>query len=263
MSLRQLPALGMMFVNERCGVQVFSDGPFELIARRTLTFLFARALRLRALDGPLEQAHLRLVAEVQQQRVDPVRVIIERDALNEYRSHVATGDHEMAFERGRAVRPAAGGEFLPPGAFGLDDAIGEAGVEDGAQRADGERGGARHRCRRAGCRRAAPVPGRQAAARGAGAGTPRRPRGRRAGFSHGHNCALLPSHVAAHDQTRISALPERTTSPTSSVRCDSIDPVKNEVVPRVEPVFFSDAPTGSATPDATIRVLFIARGEKA
>ena len=54
-----------------------------------------------------------------------------------------------------------------------------------------------------------------------------------------------------------------------AIRCESCaltgqkpepsDPAKNDVVPRVEPVFFSGALNGSAVPDATLRTLFIAR----
>ncbi len=56
---------------------------------------------------------------------------------------------------------------------------------------------------------------------------------------------------------------------TAAIRCEScaltrqkpepFDPAKNDVVPRVEPVFLSEAQTGSARPEATLRVLFIAR----
>ena len=133
------PALDGVLIGERSVFQVFGDGLFELIARRPLTFLAAHAVHLRALDLALELAHLRLVAEVQQQRVDPVGMVVERHALNEHRSRLAAGDHEMALERGGAVRPAASGELLPPGPFGLGDAIGELSVEDGAERADGEK----------------------------------------------------------------------------------------------------------------------------
>ena len=54
-----------------------------------------------------------------------------------------------------------------------------------------------------------------------------------------------------------------------AIRCESCaltgqklepsDPAKNDVVPRVDPVFFSEALTGSARTEATLRVLFIAR----
>jgi hypothetical protein len=56
---------------------------------------------------------------------------------------------------------------------------------------------------------------------------------------------------------------------TGAIRCEScaltrqkpepFDPAKNDVVPRVEPVFFSEALTGSAGPETTLRMLFIAR----
>ena len=56
---------------------------------------------------------------------------------------------------------------------------------------------------------------------------------------------------------------------TGAIRCEScaltrqkpepFDPAKNDVVPRVEPVFFSEALTGGARSEATLRMLFIAR----
>ena len=56
---------------------------------------------------------------------------------------------------------------------------------------------------------------------------------------------------------------------TGAIRCEScaltrqkpepFDPAKNDVVSRVEPVFFSEALTGGARSDATLRTLFIAR----
>ena len=131
-------APGMMLAGERRGLQVSGDGLLELIARRPLAFLVAHALRLSALYRALEQTRLRLVAEVQKQRIDSIRVVVERHALNEHWPGFFTRIHEMALERGGAVRPAAGGEFLPAGAFGLDDATSEVGVEDGAQRAGGK-----------------------------------------------------------------------------------------------------------------------------
>src|SRR4029077_2717004 len=56
---------------------------------------------------------------------------------------------------------------------------------------------------------------------------------------------------------------------TGAIRCEScaltgqklepFDPAKNDVVPRVEPVFFSEALTRGAETEATLRILFIAR----
>jgi hypothetical protein len=56
---------------------------------------------------------------------------------------------------------------------------------------------------------------------------------------------------------------------TEAIRCEScaltrqtpesFDPAKNDIVPRVEPVFFPEALPGSAGSEATVRVLFIAR----
>ena len=81
---------------------------------------------------------LRLVAEVEQQRLETVRVVLERNPLNEHGSSIVIGDDEMALERCGAVRPASRREFLPLGALGRDNAIGQVGVQDGAPRADAE-----------------------------------------------------------------------------------------------------------------------------
>ena len=197
------PAFDNVSIGERRAFQVLGDGLFELIARRPLTFFTAHAVHLRALDRALELAHLRLVAEVQQQRVDAVRMVVERHALNEHRSRLVAGRHQMAVERRGAVRPAACDEFLPPRPFGLDDAIDEGGVEDGAQRADGEEA------------ERGIVAGEQAAVEAHPDQAGRLPleepaqvrrvsRGiRRAAFSPGQDCALLPTRAGTWSNQNI------------------------------------------------------------
>lgn len=64
-------------------------------------------------------------------------MVSERDSLNEQGSSVVE-NHEMALERCGALRPDTGGEFLPLGAIGRDEAIGQVGVQDGPAGAHAE-----------------------------------------------------------------------------------------------------------------------------
>jgi hypothetical protein len=136
--LRQPPALGLILVGQHRELQPFSDGLFDLITSRSLTFFVAHTVDLGALDGVLEPMRLRLVAEVVQQRLETVRVVLERNPLNEHGTSIVIGDDEMALERRGAVRPASRREFLPLGALGRDNAISEVGVQYGAPRSDAE-----------------------------------------------------------------------------------------------------------------------------
>ena len=136
--LRQPLALGLILFGQHRKLQPFSGGLFDLITSRSLTFFVADTVDLGALNRVLEPTGLRLVAEVEQQRFDTVRVVLERNPLNEHGSSIVIEDDEMALERCGATRPASRREFLPLGALGRDHAISQAGVQDGAQRADAE-----------------------------------------------------------------------------------------------------------------------------
>ena len=136
--LGQPPALGLVLVGQRRELALFSDGLFDLITNRSLTFFVAHAVDLGALDRVLEPMCLRLVAEVEQQRFHTVRVVLERNPLNEHRSSFVIGGGEMALDRCGAIRPASRREFLPLGMLGRDNAISQVGVQGGAQRVDAE-----------------------------------------------------------------------------------------------------------------------------
>jgi len=105
----------------------FNDGLFDLVACLPLTFFLACTVDLGTPDGVLEPMHLRLIAEIEQQRVDTIGVVVERNPLNEHGPNVVTDD-EKGLERGGARRPQSFGEFLPLGEFGRDEAIRQIGV---------------------------------------------------------------------------------------------------------------------------------------
>jgi hypothetical protein len=105
----------------------FNDGLFDLIACGPLTFFLACTVDLGTPDGALEPMRLRLIAEAEQQRVDTIGVVVERNPVNEHGPNVVIDD-EMGLERGGARRPHSFGEFLPLGEFGRDDAIRQIGV---------------------------------------------------------------------------------------------------------------------------------------
>ena len=67
----------------------------------------------------------------------------------------------------------------------------------------------------------------------------------------------------------VAAVSAQSPATSGAIGCEScaltgqkpepFDPAKNDVVPRMEPVFFSDESAGSARPEVTLRDLFIAR----
>jgi hypothetical protein len=99
--LGQPPALGLIFGMVLGGycreLHSFNDGLFDLIACRPQTFFLACAADLGTPDGALEPMHLRLIAEVEQQRVDTIGVVLERNPLNEHGPNVFV-DEEMGLE---------------------------------------------------------------------------------------------------------------------------------------------------------------------
>ena len=117
----------------------------------------------------------RRVAEAEQQRVDTVRMVLDRNALKEHGSIDAVRDREVALNRGGTACPDPVGKFLPVSAVGRDEAIGQVGVQDGPERVDAEEA---ERCIVAGEEHAVPrphEPGSQAGVRATDGGTRRQP----------------------------------------------------------------------------------------
>jgi hypothetical protein len=115
----------------------FNDGLFDLITCRPQTLFLACTVDLGTPDGALEPMRVGLIAEVEQQRVDTIGVVRERNPLNEHRPNVVLDD-ELGLDRGGALRPHSCREFLPLGEFGNDDAIRQISVQDGRELPDAE-----------------------------------------------------------------------------------------------------------------------------
>ena len=86
----------------------------------------------------VEKLRLRLVAEVKQQRLDKVRVVLERNPLNEHRVSLVIADDEIALERCSARLPASRDVFLPLSPLGRHYAIDQVGAHDCAPHVDAE-----------------------------------------------------------------------------------------------------------------------------
>ena len=102
----------------------------------------------------------RRVAEADQQGVDTVRMVLDRNALKEHGSIDAVQDREVALDRGGTACPDPVGKFLPGSAVGRDEAIGQVGVQNGPERLDAEKA---ERCIVAGEEHAVPGHTNQAA----------------------------------------------------------------------------------------------------
>jgi len=116
-------AFGLIIVGQHAKLQRFSADPFVLIADRLTHHRGALVVQ------PLR---LRLLAEMEQQRLDTVRMVCERDSLNNHGASVLIADDEMTVEGRRAFGRASRDEFLPLRVAGREQAIGQAAVQDGS-----------------------------------------------------------------------------------------------------------------------------------
>ncbi len=80
----------------------------------------------------------RCITEAEQQRVDTVRMVFDRNALKEHGAFGAIRDRHMAFNGGGATRPDPVGELLPVFQVARDQAIGQRGIQDRPERVDVE-----------------------------------------------------------------------------------------------------------------------------
>jgi hypothetical protein len=113
---------------------VFRERLFELLARLFLPSFLAFTADLFALKRSFEPMRQRRVAEAEQQRVDTVRVVVDRNALKEHGSIGAVRESQMVFNRRGAARPGSIGKFLPIAAGGRGQAVRQVGIQDGAER---------------------------------------------------------------------------------------------------------------------------------
>jgi len=72
----------------------------------------------------------RLLANVEQQRLETVRMLRERNRLNEHAARRVIAEEKIAFEGCGAFRPASRREFLPLSALARDEAVAQVGVQD-------------------------------------------------------------------------------------------------------------------------------------
>ena len=94
---------GLMPLDQCSELLAFRERMLELLARCRLTFFRAFTAVLLALDGALESMRQRRVTEAEQQRLETVRVVRERNALKKDGSKVAVLNREVALERGSAA----------------------------------------------------------------------------------------------------------------------------------------------------------------
>jgi hypothetical protein len=129
--LGQPPALGPILVDRYADLQPFNAALGDSIATRALTFV--QKIDHGAEDRLLEPLRLRLVAEVKQQRLETVRVVLERSPLNEHAASLVIADDEIALERCGTRVPAPRHEFLPLSAVSRDYAIDQVRAHDAAR----------------------------------------------------------------------------------------------------------------------------------
>ena len=152
--------LGLISLDLRENLLAFDERLLECLARLFLPSVLAFTADLFALEGGLESMGQRCVAEAEQQRVDTVWMVLDRNPLEEHGSIGAVRDCEMAFNRRGAACPDPVGEFLPVSAVGRDEAIRQVGIQDGPDRADVEEA---ERCIVAGEEHAVPAHANQTA----------------------------------------------------------------------------------------------------
>ena len=89
-------------------------------------------------EGSLEPMRERGITKAEQQRVDTVRMVFDRDALKEHRARGALRDRHLAFYGGGTPCPDSVGVFLPVFPVARDEAIRQGGVQDRPERVDVE-----------------------------------------------------------------------------------------------------------------------------
>jgi hypothetical protein len=124
------PTLGLVLAGAHRGLEPVSDGRVDLIAGSPTFFILERVDR-GALGRGVELLRRRLVAEVQQQRLDTVRVVRERHRLKQHRARIVIAGYEMPLDRCLAIRRASRHELGPLAAFGRDQSIEKVAVDDG------------------------------------------------------------------------------------------------------------------------------------
>ena len=136
-----LPFGPMLF--DLCGQPLlFRESPVELLVRlfRPSFLAFLAFLAFTgdplALKRCLEPVRQRRVAEAEQERLDTIRVVVDRDALKKHGAIGAGRESQMVFGRRGAARPDLIGEFLPVSTVGRGQAVRQVGVQDSAERVD-------------------------------------------------------------------------------------------------------------------------------